>query len=131
MARPCCKARKEFPELHSALLASTEGNLQWFRYISTQVIGTVRVKDADTIAGIAYRHDPDNRHGLGYIAGFLADFLTGMKARGLDMPTSEEDFAEITRLEDAARDKLRERLNREPTAGEIVAAVAGDIPLPR
>lgn len=126
MPRPCCPARKQFPELHRLLLATEPQHLHWFAYLTKRTAGTVGVDDAAVVARVGYKHDPDNDQGLSYLTAFLADYLDGAKARGVKLPTKAHDWDPIAAMGEAAIARLSRRLGREPSSAEVVAEMAGD-----
>lgn len=86
MARPCCKAKVAFPQLHGGLVGTAKSgfaeNYHWFRYMSRLIVGTVGVDDADVIAEVGYRHDRDGAIGMNFFTGFIADHLQMMQKLG-------------------------------------------------
>lgn len=124
MARPCCPARKDFPDVHTTFLGLNEDFLRHFAYLSRVIMGArITAADAEAIAQIGYRHDPHNNKGLGFITGFLADYIEKQ------MPTTADQYDAIDDVSRRTTEKLREELGREPTSSEVNQAMVGQ-PIP-
>lgn len=89
MARPCCEAKTQLPQLHDALVPRpgragadvTEEHLRWFMGVMCLVLDTAEVDDAHTISRIGDRHDIGD-HNLHMLTGMIADWLDATKAAG-------------------------------------------------